>query len=117
MVDDEAAIRSTTKQALETAGYRTSLAENGAQAVALVARSGEEIRLVLTDIAMPVMDGAAAIQALRALAPELKIIATSGFDARGRGVESGGLNADSFLHKPFTAADLLQTVRDVLDGN
>lgn len=117
VVDDEAAIRSTTKKALETAGYTTTLAENGAQAVALFSLRVDEIKLVLTDMAMPVMDGAAAIQALRTLAPKLKIVATSGFDARERSIENGGLNADYFLHKPFTAEDLLKTVRNVLDSN
>ncbi|HLS28828.1 MAG TPA: PAS domain S-box protein, partial [Opitutales bacterium] len=57
LVDDESAIRQVTAQILTRFGYRVCTASNGAEAVDLYRKKGEGISLVLTDLAMPVMDG------------------------------------------------------------
>jgi CheY-like chemotaxis protein len=116
MVDDEEAIRKIARRMLERSGYRVLLASEGAEAVTLYAAQREEIALVVTDMAMPVMDGPALIRALIALNPEVRIIGASGLTSDG-GVErafTAGIR--QFLPKPYTAEALLTTIHQALAG-
>ena len=115
VVDDEPPIRLITQKTLETFGYRVLTAANGVEAVALYAKQPQEIALVLTDMMMPVMDGAATIQALMAINPFAKIIATSGMDWRAILAKAPHVRVTDFLAKPYTAQTLLRRVRKVLD--
>lgn len=111
VVDDEASLRQITCQTLEAYGYQTLAAADGAEAVALFAERGSEVAAVLTDMAMPGLDGPATIQALRDLDPQVRILGASGWMADPRRVE----NLRHFLPKPCTAERLLRTLREVLD--
>jgi CheY-like chemotaxis protein len=84
VVDDEESIRRIVSRTLERFGYTTLTAENGAQAVSLFAKHLGRVALVLTDMSMPIMDGPAAIVALRSIDPELVIVGSSGLDDDGR---------------------------------
>jgi PAS domain S-box-containing protein len=110
VVDDELAIREMTRLNLETFGFRVITANNGAEAVALYAKRSDEISLVLTDIMMPVMDGAAAAQELRRINPDVRIVAVSGIEIN----EDTRANVNDFLAKPYTAVDLVKMVLSVL---
>jgi CheY-like chemotaxis protein len=114
IVEDEAPIREVIQEALEAHGYRALIASDGSEAIALFARQPDEIRLVITDLAMPIMDGVATIRALQKIRPEVKILAVSGmaWDKAGAGAESAAVKA--FLQKPFAAERLLQTLAEVL---
>jgi PAS domain S-box-containing protein len=103
VVDDEAAIRTITTQTLETFGYRTLTAIDGAEAVAIYAMNRAEISVVLTDLAMPIMDGPATIRALTKIDPTVKIIAVSGFNTSGGVTRISGSVVKQFLTKPYTA--------------
>ena len=65
VVDDEENILRATKAVLEKHNYRVVSASDGAEAVALFAQQMEAIKVVLTDISMPHMDGVATVRALR----------------------------------------------------
>ena len=110
IVDDEKHIRQVTSATLEKYGYQTLTASDGAEALAIYKQNAEKIRLVLTDMAMPVMDGATLISALQQLDPQPKIISASGLTS-GHKTE---INADAFLTKPFTAEKLLKTLAEIL---
>ena len=112
IVDDEAAIRQVMSATLEKYGYRTIAAADGTEAVALYARHAG-IALIVTDMSMPFMDGAATIRAVRNINPEQKIIAASGL-MDWQKTDSAALNVNAFLQKPFTAEKLLQIIADVL---
>jgi CheY-like chemotaxis protein len=114
VVDDEDAIRSITEQTLECFGYRTLSAANGAEAVALYAQQPDEIALVLTDMMMPVMDGPAAIVALRAINPHVKIIGSSGLGSNDGPARSISAGVHEFISKPYTADRLLKALDKVL---
>lgn len=116
VVDDEADIRQITKAALQKFGYKVLTANDGKEATVVFARKSEEIALVLTDMAMPFMDGAATIRALRKISPKLKVIAASGLDSPGQKTNIEALAVNAFLTKPFTADELLRTVAKVLNG-
>jgi CheY-like chemotaxis protein len=74
-----------------------------------------EIAVVLTDMAMPIMDGPATIRALKQINPAVKIIAASGLNANGGVAKVSGAGVKHFLTKPYTAATLLRTMRAILD--
>jgi PAS domain S-box-containing protein len=111
VVDDEDAIRQITKGTLETFGYRVLTASDGTEALALYADNRDEIKVVLTDMLMPFMDGAATIRALQRLNPNAKIIAASGLSAHKPGELTG---VKVFLTKPYTAEKLLKAIADIL---
>ena len=75
--------------------------------------SEESIDLVITDMAMPNMDGPATIRAIRKINPKQKIIAVSGL-VSGYHDEGDDLTVDRFLTKPFTSKRLLTSTADVL---
>jgi len=109
VVDDEIAIREIAKGTLEAYGYRALTASDGTEAVALYALHKNEIKVVLTDIMMPYMDGPATIRALQKLNPNVRIIASSGL-AENSKIEG----VKGFLPKPYTAERLLNTLAEVL---
>ena len=116
LVDDEAAIRGSTQTVLEAFGYHTLTAKNGAEAVTVCADHLDKIQLMLTDMMMPIMGGAATILAVRKVSPAIKIIAMSGLGFEADGPQPPPDGADAVLAKPFTADALLRAVRAQLAG-
>ncbi len=114
VVDDEPAARQITQQTLEAFGYRVILATDGAEAVATYAARGEEIAVVLTDMTMPIMDGLSVILVLLKINPSVRIIGASGLSDHGYATKAASLGVKHFLPKPFTAEDLLKTLRVIL---
>ncbi len=108
VVDDEASVLSITSQTLQAFGYRVLTATDGADAVVVYVQHRNEIAVVLTDMMMPIMDGAATIQALMRVNPAVKIIAASGLGANGGMARASGSQIKQFLTKPYTARHLAQ---------
>jgi PAS domain S-box-containing protein len=115
IIDDETSILTITSQTLEAFGYKTLTAGDGAEAVALYAAQRSKIAVVLTDMAMPIMDGPATIRALLKINPAAKIVAATGLKTESN--EARALNAGirHFLAKPYTAETLLKTLRAILE--
>jgi two-component system, cell cycle sensor histidine kinase and response regulator CckA len=114
IVDDEAFVRQITRQTLEAFGYRTMLAAEGAEALSLYIQHKDEIALVLTDMMMPVMDGASTIAVLSRINPAVRVIASSGLsDEHAEKALRAG--ARRFIPKPFSGDTLLGVLRDVLE--
>jgi PAS domain S-box-containing protein len=110
VVEDEPRVLDVTRRVLEEHGYRVIAASGGEEALDQLA-SEPEIRLLLTDIVMPGMDGQElASRALREH-PLLKVILLSGYDVMRR---QGGV-AHLLLQKPVAPSVLASRVREVLD--
>ena len=114
VVDDELPIRRVTQQTLEANGYRVLTAADGVEGLALYRSHRDCIAAVVTDLMMPVMDGASMMDGLLAIDPELPIIASSGFAAPAP--EPVLARVRAVLSKPYSAETLLVTLRDVLPG-
>jgi len=114
VVDDEVAILEIARETLESYGYKVITAGDGAEAVALHAEYKEEIRAVILDMVMPLMDGPACIRALREIEPQVRIIAVSGLMEKERIDELRNIDVQAFLSKPYTAETLLRTLHEVL---
>ena len=110
LVEDEPAVRQLFATALMRAGYRVFEARNGQEALNVFDQHGDSIDLLLTDMRMPYMGGAELAQHLRARRRTLKLLCVSGYP----NVRDSALTSD-FLSKPFSRADLLTKVREVLD--
>jgi PAS domain S-box-containing protein len=114
LVDDEEPIRRVAQKTLERFGYHVLLAANGAEAISLYAQQRKKIAVVLTDMAMPIMDGPATIIALKAMNPDVKIIGSSGLAANGGVAKAMDAGVKHFIPKPYTAETMLNTIAKVL---
>jgi CheY-like chemotaxis protein len=105
IADDEQAIRELLTAELTSSGYRILSAADGAEAVKLFGEHRDEIKLFITDGAMPVLDGLRAVAAVRKMNPRLPVILTSG--------EAEGLNDSqvAVVHKPFSLEDILASIQ------
>ena len=113
VVDDEAAIRETTKTILETYNYQVLTASDGIEAIALFAEHDDKIHAVLMDIMMSSMDGLGTIPLLRRFNPNLSVIAMSGLNSTEAVAQIERLGFQGFLSKPFTTRELLQILNQV----
>jgi signal transduction histidine kinase/CheY-like chemotaxis protein len=116
LVDDEAAFREITQVTLEKYGYRVITACDGSEGMTLYMRHRAEIQLVLTDIVMPVMDGASLIKSLHKMGAPVRYLAVSGLVEREKvmvATAAPGVQVD-FLAKPFSTEKLLLAVHEVL---
>ncbi|MGL5081684.1 MAG: PAS domain S-box protein [Microcoleaceae cyanobacterium] len=114
IVDDEPLIQQVTQTVLETYNYRTLVASDGVEAIALYAIYKQEISVILMDIMMPSMDGLTAIRTLKRLNSQVKVIAVSGLASNSQFAQGSGLEIKAFLSKPYTAQELCDTLQTVL---
>ena len=114
VVDDEEGIRGMARRMLDRFGYRVMVASNGAEAVALYAQHQPDVAAVITDMAMPVMDGPATIHALRAIDPDVKIIASSGQTVTDAAEKASSAGVEHFIPKPYTAEMMLRALQELL---
>jgi signal transduction histidine kinase/CheY-like chemotaxis protein len=117
VVDDEEPIRNLAQTMLKRFGYRVLLAADGTEAVKLYTSRRNEIALVITDMAMPVMDGPATIAALQAINPNVKVIGSSGLDMNDGAVGAVNTGLRHFMPKPYTAETMLTMLLEVLQEN
>jgi two-component system cell cycle sensor histidine kinase/response regulator CckA len=118
LVEDRDAVRSTVGRQLRGAGYAVIECSDGAEVIEQSERGVLAAPdLVVTDLAMPRMDGEELVLRLRSMWPKVPVVIITGFDARatGRRIVESGL-ADCVLEKPFESGELLGTVRRLLDA-
>ncbi len=114
VVEDEPSIREIAGALLEQNGYRVLTAEDGPSALALFAQHGAGIHLVLTDMAMPFLDGPTLVRTLRRMDPRIKIMVSTGRDEDCRSAEMKSLRVEACLPKPYTRHQLLATIHEIL---
>ncbi|GFZ30062.1 DNA-binding response regulator [Clostridium zeae] len=108
IVDDDAEIRKVIGIYLENEGYEILKAENGEQALKLIAKN--EVALVLLDIMMPGMNGTEVCMKIRedSIMPIIFLSAKSEDLDKIQGLASG---ADDYITKPFSAMELIARVK------
>jgi two-component system, cell cycle sensor histidine kinase and response regulator CckA len=115
VVEDQAQLRRATVYTLERAGYNVLSAGDGIEALHLLRQHPAPIHLVFTDLVMSRLGGRGLYQIDRREGRETAFLFTSGYAGAGRG-EDPIDPALPFLPKPWTSADLLARVRQVLDA-
>jgi C4-dicarboxylate-specific signal transduction histidine kinase len=114
LVDDEADVREVTREVLVEAGYDVLTAPDGQTALALLAREGESIGLLIADYAMPGMNGIDLIQEARMMLPHLEVMLVTGYAEFGNGGELDVIEPLRVLRKPFRAPELLRRIEQVM---
>lgn len=114
VVDDEPAVNEGLRRVLEGHGYRVRAASHGAEALALFAQHRSEIRLILTDMMMPVMNGPTLVAAVYSIDRRMPIIAMTGLPDEQpiKGLEN--LSFAAMLAKPFSGDKLLRLLSLIL---
>ncbi len=118
LAEDEVLIRDLVKDSLGELGYTVLAAENGAEAVSLLAKDPDLIDLVILDVVMPKLSGPEALAHMLETKPGLKALFIS-----GHAPESARLSAHlattgrAFIPKPFLLETLAAKVREILDDN
>lgn len=114
-VEDEELLRDLMKSLLEEKGYHVLAAPDGEEAVAIFARFKTQIRLVITDMGLPRMDGLEVFLRIRQTDPQAKVLLASGYldpELKSRFLKSGALD---FLPKPYVPSQLFRAIRRSLD--
>jgi PAS domain S-box-containing protein len=114
VVDDEPAVRSFLRLALESAGYSVEEASNGKDAIAWIGRGAPD--LVITDLVMPEKEGIETIETLRRSHPKLPILAISGAWGGSYLKIAAHLGANAVLSKPVNPEELVSQVGEILRG-
>ncbi len=114
VADDEQVITQLLSEMLQSAGFRTVTANNGANALAKSIELGSELKAVITDIQMPHMDGVKFARTLRKLNPDIPIVAIGGRVDANAEQELKKLGLKPTLNKPFSEKQLLALLKETL---
>jgi len=115
LVEDEPSILNMAKRILSRQGYNLLAAASPREAIEAARAHSGKIRLLITDVVMPEMNGKDLADEIKARHPEIGVLFMSGYTAdviAVRGVLDDGVN---FIQKPFSMQGLLQKVRAALD--
>jgi len=120
IVDDEATIRGVMSHLLERRGFRTVEARDGVDGLAKFKANPEGFSAVLLDLMMPGMNGYKLAQEIRALAPRLPIIASTGMSGNSPSDDGDavlrGMNVHTLLRKPYSEEIFLEALRRELEA-
>jgi PAS domain S-box-containing protein len=116
VAEDDEGVRSWINRILSDQGYTVLEAKDGNEALQLFAEHPNEVRLVLTDLVMPGVDGREVGERMAIRAPEIPVLYMSAYTEsevmRRRLLTPGA----GFLQKPFSPSLLAHRVRAALDG-
>ncbi|TLS68287.1 response regulator [Mariprofundus erugo] len=114
LVDDDPGVIHVAGRMLGKLGLQCVSAGNGRDAVEIFERD-PSFDWVLLDVTMPEMDGAACLQALRHIRPDVYVAMSSGYDADSVLYDSS-VQPDDFLTKPYTMQRLREVVKQAADA-
>lgn len=115
IVDDDKDILKLISMRLNAAGYTTSMASNGAEALSAI--ESQRPDLVISDLRMPAMDGMALLDAIHQSQPTLPVMMLTAHGSIPDAVSATQRGVFSFLTKPFDSQELLQQVASALKLN
>ncbi|SHG30398.1 ATP-binding protein [Cognatishimia maritima] len=116
LVEDETPVRAFAARALQLKGFQVTQAASGEVALAIVQSGDKQFDLIVSDVAMPGLDGPTwAEDAMRTI-PTLPVIFMSGYAEEKLGALPDALSHAVFLPKPFSLSDLIAAVQDQLRG-
>ena len=116
VVDDDEAVVEIAKMVLTEHGFEVLIAANGANGLSLFQQCYPEVKIVVTDMMMPEMDGIEMIKRIQEIDPKVPIIATSGFVDNKAVMSFIDEQRLPFLQKPYKLEDLLGKIHDLLNN-
>ena len=116
VVEDEPVPRAEISRMVRGLGYQVRTARNGREALRHIEQHPGEIRLVLTDVVMPYMDGGELVERVRDLAPAIRTVLMSESVDGAAGEVVAAYPETPFLPKPFTFSELYATLNWLIGG-
>jgi CheY-like chemotaxis protein len=116
IVDDEDFVTLLAQRVLTDEGYRVVTARDGFQALDIYKKLQKDIRLVILDFTMPIMDGSEVFSELRMINPQVPVVLSSGFTEQDKLKWMLAKGLRGFIPKPYTQQKLLLQVRSTLDA-
>jgi PAS domain S-box-containing protein len=116
IVEDDDVVRTFLRRSLERQGYRVLVAEHPAAALTLAERHRDHLHLVITDVVLPGTTGLELVRQLLLIQPGVPALYISGYADAVLAREGTRPKASHFLQKPFSAADLLKRIRQILSA-
>jgi two-component system cell cycle sensor histidine kinase/response regulator CckA len=114
VVDDEPYILRSNQRLLKAMGYKVLTARGGSEAINIFKQHPNQISLVILDMIMPGLNGRDTFEALREIAPNVKVLLCSGYSAEGEASEIMRRGCNAFIQKPFDSDELAAKLREVL---
>ena len=115
LVEDEEALLSLIRKALEAKGYRVLTAQDGLEALDFYKRHSDQIAVVVSDMGLPKLGGWEAAQKMKEINKGVKIILASGFLEPGRKEKLVREGMNHFIQKPYNPNQVLTKIREVID--
>jgi CheY-like chemotaxis protein len=116
LVDDDVGILNSTRELLEHFGYKVRCATSGEEALDAYQGRPGYYDLVIMDLGMPGMGGAKALEKIKEMDPGAMVIVCSGYSSEKASLTADRGGAAAFVSKPYKTADMLNTIRKVLDS-
>jgi CheY-like chemotaxis protein len=116
IIEDDADVRNLAADMLAEEGYKLILACDGLVALDMYRQIGSLIGLVILDFFLPVLDGDAVFDELRAINPNVNVVLSSGLAEREKVSAMLAQGLRGFIPKPYTREKLLEQVRTALDA-
>ena len=113
-MDDEADVREMAGIVLQRLNFKPLIATDGVDGLLTAAQRSTDLRVVITDLHMPQMDGLAFVRALRRMLPDIPVIVASGRMEEALAVEFKTLGVTTRLDKPFTQPQLAEALKNLL---
>jgi CheY-like chemotaxis protein len=114
VIDDDPEVLERAGAMLAEEDYRVILARDGLEAIQIYSRKGKEISLIILDFFLPVMDGDAIFDELKALNPNVQVVLSSGFAEQTKLGSMLARGLCGFIPKPYTSEKLLDQVRSII---
>jgi PAS domain S-box-containing protein len=113
-IEDEEGVRKITVKALRDYGYNVTEAATAGEAIDIFKRDTGNFSLVFSDIVLADKTGIELVEELRGKNPDVKVLLTSGYADRKFRWSDVNKKGFAFLQKPYSLADLLKTIRELL---
>jgi CheY-like chemotaxis protein len=117
LIEDEVEVAEVASEMLAREGYKVIVTHDGFAALKIYQRIGNQIELVILDFFLPIIDGDAVFDELRALNPTVDVVLSSGFAEQSKISAMLAQGLRGFIPKPHTREKLLAQVRSTLDAS
>lgn len=115
LVDDEDMVVDTSREILETLGYKVLAAGGGKEALEIYKKNRDRIDMVLLDMIMPDVGGGETYDRMKEINPDIKVLLSSGYSIEGQAVEILNRGCDGFIQKPFSVKLLSREIERILE--
>lgn len=115
LVDDEEVIGQLQQQVLESLGYQVTVMTSSMDTLMLFREQPDNFDLVITDMAMPNMNGAELARQIFAIRPDIPVVLCTGFSELINEEKAKAIGISAYIMKPVSKEDLAKVVRKVMD--